>query len=316
MRALCIALCAGVLLASSFTARAQNSKPPAPPSKTLPDAPAQKEADAEGELQKALASAGNDSAALVRNLKDYLRKFPDAPKKASVYRALVEACQQTRDDTCALEYAERLIGVRPDDSQMMLLAVNLLQQQGDDSSLTRASGYVTRVLDRVEKALPDEKPPGESPAEWQDGQEQLRTALYYVRGRVENSQHNYDAAVKDLQTSFSIRPKRPRRKGAWRNRGDPARFCNGLIEEYALRAFVLPENGPAGAVDRLDVHAGSLETSGGQVHGSDQRKLGEAILEAYDRISFTLRSGRQAEGANARNKKRKGVSGFFRASSG
>ena len=67
---------------------------------------------------------------------------------------------------------------------MMLLAVNLLQQQGDDSSLTRASGYVTRVLDRVEKALPDEKPPNESLAEWQDGQEQLRTALYYVRGRV------------------------------------------------------------------------------------------------------------------------------------
>src|SRR5580698_3440700 len=159
MNRLCIAACAAILLACGFAARAQNAKPAAPPaSKGSPDTAAQKEPDAEDELQKALASAGNDSAALIRNLKDYLRKFPDAPKKASVYRALVEACQQIRDDTCALEYAERLIGVRPDDSQMMLLAVNLLQQQADDASLVRAAGYVTRVLDRVEKALPDDKP--------------------------------------------------------------------------------------------------------------------------------------------------------------
>ena len=88
MRSLCIALCAAVLLAFSSAARAQDSRPPAPPSRTLPDAPTQKGTDAEGELQKALASAGNDSTALVRNLKEYLRKFPDAPKKASVYRAL------------------------------------------------------------------------------------------------------------------------------------------------------------------------------------------------------------------------------------
>jgi thiol-disulfide isomerase/thioredoxin len=276
-----IAACVAIFLASTLAARAQVSKSATPAPKSPADTSAQKEPDAEEELQKALANAGNDSAALIRNLKDYLRKFPDAPRKASVYRALVEACQQTRDDTCALEYGERLIALRPDDSQMMLLAVNLLQRQGDEASLTRASGYVTRVLDRIEKALPDEKPANESLAEWQDGQAQLRTALYYVRGRVEDSQHNFSPAIKDLQTSYSIRPNAAAAE-ALGEIAERQRDFETAIDQYG-RAFVLPENGPAGSVNRLEVRR-KLGNVWRQVHGSDQG-LGEAILEAYDRIS-------------------------------
>src|SRR4029077_11187776 len=137
MRSSCLALCAAVLLAPVLAAAAQEPNQGPPPSKKLPGASARKTPDPQAELQKAFASADNDSAAMVRNLKEYLRQFPDAPRKAAVYRALVEACQQTRDAACAQEYAERLIAVRPDDSQMMLLAVNLLQQRGDDASLAR-----------------------------------------------------------------------------------------------------------------------------------------------------------------------------------
>src|ERR1039457_2306345 len=91
------AACAAVFLAWSLSASAQDSKSTAPP-KTSQDNPATKAVDPEAELQKALADAGNDSAAMVRNLKNYLQKFPGAPRKAGVYRALVEACQQIRDN--------------------------------------------------------------------------------------------------------------------------------------------------------------------------------------------------------------------------
>ena len=90
------------------------------------DAISKKDADPETELQKAIADAGNDRSALVRNLKNYLKRFPDAPRKAAVYRALVESCQQVQDNACALQYAEQLIAVRPDDSEIMMLAVGLL----------------------------------------------------------------------------------------------------------------------------------------------------------------------------------------------
>jgi thiol-disulfide isomerase/thioredoxin len=273
-------LCGGLLLAMAPAALAQDSKP-AGPQKTSPNSAAKKNADPEAELQKALAHAGNDSAALVRKLKVYLEKFPDAPRKAAVYRALVEACEQIRDDSCALDYAERLITVHPDDSQMMLLAVNLLEDKGDDASLTRAGGYITRVLDRVEKTPPDERPARESVAEWQNGQNRLRAALYYMRGHIEDSKRNYEAAAKDFRASDSIHPNAL----AAEKLGEIAEMHKDsatAIAEYA-RAFVLPEDGPAGSVNRRDVRK-KLGNLWRQVHGSEQG-LGQAILEAFDRLS-------------------------------
>ena len=120
--------------------RAQNTAPPASAAKTPSDAISKKDADPETELQKTIADAGNDRGALVRNLERYLQRFPDAPRKAAVFRALVESCEQVQDDACALKYSEQLIALRPDDSEIMMLAVGLLQKQGDEASLTRAAG--------------------------------------------------------------------------------------------------------------------------------------------------------------------------------
>ena len=299
MRFIICMLCAGLCLASSVGARARQPQAVAQPTEpaTVQQSPpkndqqaapkndqqagAKKDAYAELDLQTAIASAGNDSAALVRNLKAYLEKYPDAPRKAAVYRALVEACDQVRDNDCALDYAERLIAIRPDDSDMMLLAVNLLKQRGDDASLTRASGYVTRVLDRIEKAQPSEKPARVSLAEWQNGQSQLRAALYYVRGSIEKTQRNFGPAVKDLQVSYSVRPNALAAEAL----GEIAELhqdYSQAIEQYA-RAFVLPENGPAGTVDRRDLRL-KLGNVWRQAHGSDEG-LGAAILAAFDSLS-------------------------------
>src|ERR1700687_2967173 len=114
MRSRPLVLCACGILMCTAAVRAQSSSSTSPSSKSTPDVSAKKSADAESELQKALNSAGNDRAALVRNLKDYLRRFPDAPRRPAIDRALVEACQQLRDDECALDYSEQLIALQPD----------------------------------------------------------------------------------------------------------------------------------------------------------------------------------------------------------
>jgi thiol-disulfide isomerase/thioredoxin/predicted negative regulator of RcsB-dependent stress response len=290
---LLLAFLTGALL---WPGSAKAQQPAAPSSKAAQEADAKKQAEAEAELQKALADAGDDSAALVRELTAYLARFPDSPRRPSIYRALVEACQQIRNNDCALDYAERFIALRPDDSQMMLLATSLLQKKGDDASLVRASGYVSRVLDRVEKAPPEEKPASESLAEWQDGHAQLLAALYYVRGQIETAQKNYDAAAEDLEKSNSSRPNAL----AAEKLGEIAELRNdsaAAIDEYAL-AFALPENGPAGAVDRRDLRR-KLGNAWRHVHGSDQG-LGDAILAAYDR-AYPAQSD-TAKGPAARNK--------------
>lgn len=277
-RLVSLILFAAALFTPGPNASGQATKPKTP-SQSAQDAIVKKDAEAETELEKAVSRAGNDRAALVRNLKDYLERYPDTPRKAGVYRALVESCQQLKDDACALDYAEQLIAIEPDDSEMMLLAVGLLQRRGDDEALRRASGYVTRVLDRVEKAPPEDRSAQESVTDWQKRQNELRTVLYYLRGEVEDSQKDYDAAAKDLEESYSIEPNAPSAELL----GEIDELKNAstqAIEEYAL-AFVLPQSGATGKVDRREIRA-KLGNVWRQVHGSD-RGLGELILATFDR---------------------------------
>jgi thiol-disulfide isomerase/thioredoxin len=279
MRLIAATLILWFLPAVSPGALAQN--PPSQQSNDPAAGVSKQDADTEAQLQKAIADAGNNRAALVRNLKNYLLRFPDAPRKAGVYRALVEACQQLQDTGCALDYAERLVAVHPDDSEMMLLAIGLLQREGSEASLTRAAGYATRVLDRIEKVTPDEKSARISVKDWQSQQDRFRAALYSLRGEIEKSQQGYEAAAKDFQQSYSIRPNAV----AAEHLGEIAEMKNGYpaaIEEYLL-AFVLPEDGPAGKVDRREVRK-KLGNVWRQVHGTEQG-LGEQILAAYDRLS-------------------------------
>jgi thiol-disulfide isomerase/thioredoxin len=293
-----LALTAALLIATVPAVFAQKPAPDAAPSKNPSDAISKKDADAELELQKAISDAGNDRAAVVRNLKVYLQRFPDAPRKAAVYRAIVESCEQLQDNACSLDYAERFVALHPDDSEMMMLAVGILQEQGDDASLERASGYVSRVLDRIEKSSVAEKPPRISIADWQQHHDQLVAALYSLRGQIEKSQKNYDAATTDLQKSYASKPN----PTAAEQLGEIAELRHDqtkAIDEYLI-AFVLPEDGTTGKVDRRDIRK-KLGNLWRQVHGSEQG-LGEAVLATYDRLGAPAqRPGTETRNENAKD---------------
>jgi thiol-disulfide isomerase/thioredoxin len=304
MRLAFAALCA-TLLSLSPTALGQTSNPTSnPASKEAPasDPPGKNDAAAEMALEKTLSASGSDRAALVRNLQQYLLQYPDAPRRAGVYRALVEACEQLQDEACALNYAERLIVIQPDDSDMMLVAVGYLQRKADEASLTRAAGYITRVLDRVEKSIPEQRPARQSAVEWEQQQNNFLMVLYYLRGQVENTEHNYGPAIKDLETSYSIRANGPAAEllgEIAEMKSDPAK----AIDEYTL-AFVLPDAGPAGKVDHREVRQ-KLGNVWRAVHGTEQG-LGEAILGAYDRLGAPTPAASPA----ARNKDAKDTFAF------
>jgi thiol-disulfide isomerase/thioredoxin len=275
-----------------------NPTPQSPSSGKQPEnETADKAAEAEDALQRAVDESGNDRAALVRKLEEYLQSYPNAPRKAAVYRALLEASQQLHDYNRALDYAERLVVINPDDSQMMMVATGLLERQGDDHSLTKAVGYVSRVLDRVEKTLPSEKPPRLSVAEWESGQKRVRATLYLIRGRLEKKQRQYDVAQKDLDTSFHLAPT----ASAALELGEIAELRKDYQTAigYYAAAFVLPESSPSEAVDRHEVRQ-NLGNCWRQVHGSDAG-LGEFVLATYDRLNADAKPA-GTESPRAKNK--------------
>jgi len=244
--------------------------------------------------------AGNDSATLVKNLEEYLAKYPDSPRRAAIYRGLLESEMQLHNDKTALAYAEKIIAIEPEDSQSMYLAVTLLEKTPDDASQLRAIDYDTRLMNRVSKADPESRPQQMTLEEWQAGRTKFMMGLYVLRGRVEHHLHKNEEAVKDLAAGFQLLPT----PGAALSLGEIAeeeKHADEAVRQYAV-AFMLggqeQQNGEEAAVDReaLRLRLGNLWKF---THDSNAG-LGDILLSAYDQSREIAKS--ESPGASTYNK--------------
>jgi thiol-disulfide isomerase/thioredoxin len=274
--------------ASPAKAPAKKS-PPAQPSSAKPktdDAvapPKDAALDPDAELQLAVRQAGNDSAALVQSLEAYLVKYPDSPRRGAIYRALLESEMNLHNQKSALEYAEKVIAIQPEDSQSMYLAVTLLEKMPDEASQLRAVDFDTRLIDRVSKADPESRPQQMTLEDWQAGRNKFMVDLYVMRGRLQHHLHRNDEAVKDLTAGFRLFPNAE----AALTLGEIAeenKHSDEAIRQYAtafnLASQAQPDNeGPSLDRDMLRLRMGNLWRF---THDSNAG-LGDIVLSAYDR---------------------------------
>jgi len=249
----------------------------------------------EEELQQAISSAGTDRVMLVRNLEGFLRKYPEAQNRSQIYRALVEASIQLRDNTRAADYAERIVALNPSDISITLLAIQLLQRQNDEPGLRRAVSYATRVLDYVNRTSPSERSPRISEAQWQLEKKNDQASTFFMRGDILLKLRDFVAARQDFQASYQILPA----AGAAERLGEIAELkkdWNSAVTEYA-RAFALAE-GKNSNVSRKEIRQklGNVWRMG---HGSEDG-LGEYLLRTYDDVSRLSSSASPKKNADAR----------------
>jgi thiol-disulfide isomerase/thioredoxin len=263
----------------------QGAASPAPAKPPTPDE----------ELQEAIDNAGNDRAALVRNLEAFLKKYPEAPQRVRIYRALVEATIQLRDTPRAVDYAERIVALSPEDISMTLLAIQLLERNGDEAGLRRATNYSTRVLEFIDRGS-EEKSPRISKEEWEKDKNRDRMSLLALRGRLYLKLHETANAKKDFEDSYALMPS----AGAAEKLGEIAELNKEwvtAIQEYA-RAFALADgskNGP----DRREVRQ-KLGNVWRLAHGSDDG-LGEYVLRIYDEVAVAPANTQAKRNAGAKD---------------
>jgi thiol-disulfide isomerase/thioredoxin len=258
----------------SQAAPALSTKPAAP--KQPPAAKALTESE---DLQQAINRAGNDRASLVHNLEEFLKDYPESRQRPQIYRALVEASLQLRDSGRATDYAERLVAISPEDMSMTLLAIQLLERNGDEAALRRALNYSTRVLDFINRSSDEEKSPKVSKEQWEAEQKRDKVNILVLRGRLAFTLHDNAAAEKDFQASMTLSPS----AAAGEKLGEIAELNKdlpGAIKEYA-RAFALSDT-PSAAANRREIRQ-KLGNVWRLAHGSDQG-LGDYILRAYDEV--------------------------------
>ncbi len=270
--------------------------PAAPQSTTKPksdDAAAPPDAaplDPDAELQVVVRTAGNDNAMLVKNLEAYLVKYPDSPRRGAIYRALLESEMNLHNSKSALDYAEKVIAIQPDDSQSMFVAVTLLEKMPDEPSLLRAVDYSTRLIDRVSKADPESRPQQMTLDDWQAGRNKFLVDLYILRGRLQYHLHKNDDAVKDLTAGFRLLPN-PEAALTLGEIAEESKRTEEAIREYAT-AFVLAAQEQADAnsvpmdLDSLRMRMGNLWRFS---HDSNTG-LGDILLFAYDRTHDMARA--------------------------
>src|SRR6266852_9528946 len=170
---------------ASIGVPSQEKQPTAPEASSLghaKDKSSIKQPDPEDELQRALNDAGSDRAALVRNLETFLKKYPDYPKRTGIYRALVEASLQLKDDARAADYSERMVALNPNDISILLLAIELLERREDQAAFRRAVSYSTRILDLVEHISSSERSPRVSVEQWELQKKSDLANTHFLRG--------------------------------------------------------------------------------------------------------------------------------------
>jgi len=231
----------------------------------------------------AVRGANNDPATLVKNLEDYLAKYPDSPRRGAIYRGLLEAEMNLHNQKSALDYAEKVIAIQPEDSQSMYIAVTLLEKLPDEASHLRAVDYDSRLIDRVSKADPESRPQQMTLDDWQAGRNKFMADLYDLRGRLQHHLHKNDDAVKDLTASYRLLPNAE----AALTLGEIAeedKHADEAVRQYAT-AFMLASqepadaNGPSMDLDSLRLRMGNLWRFSHESNAG----LGDIMLSAYDR---------------------------------
>ena len=248
------------------------------------------------ELQKAISDAGNDRAALVKNLQGYLEKYPEAPERPQIYRALVEACMQFHDDGCATNYAERIVSLTPGDNSMALLAIQLLERAGDAASVGRAVTYATRVYESVKNSPIAEKSPRVSAEEWESQKKRDESAMLALRGRLEARLQASITARKDFENSYALLPNASAalRLGEF---DELAKDYKSAATWYG-RAFALSDTATKSG-NRREIRE-KMGNAWRLAHGNDAG-LGDFLLKTIDDVTASSAAPRVKRNAGAKD---------------
>ena len=229
------------------------------------------------ELQKAIEQASNDRAALMHNLLDFLKKYPQTSQRPQIYRAIVESSLQLRDFSTATEYAERMVSLNPGDASTNLLAIQLLERYGDASGWRRAVNYCARVLEIVHRESATQKSPRQSSEQFEKDRQHDVASVLLVRGQLYQRLNEPQNAQKDFETSYKMAPG----AAAAEHLGELAELrkdLTGAIHEYGV-AFALADTS-SGSASRPESRK-KLGNAWRLAHGSEDG-LGDYLLHVYD----------------------------------
>lgn len=256
--------------------------PPAPtaPQKAAEPTPAATAQDENAAIDEAVNSAHRDPQALIKNLENFLVRFPQSPRREQVLRSIYLQALQSNDPQTAIQYAEKLLENHPDDPSLLSSLADLLDRENDAASRAKAVVYATRFIEHAEKLATDPAPHGVSSDQWQDAVRLRLSSGYLMRGKLYAKAGEDGRAFADYEMSFTAYPSSlvaERLGDMAAKRGEGDRALN-----YYVTAFAFPEK----SID--PAHREELRKKLGYVYSAkykSEKGLGDLVLARYDELN-------------------------------
>ncbi|HLY63095.1 MAG TPA: TlpA disulfide reductase family protein [Terriglobia bacterium] len=242
-------------------------------------------------LDQAVNSAERNPQALIKNLEHFLDRYPKSPRREQVLRTIYQQALQANDPRTAEKYAEALLGIHPEDPNLLSSLIDLLDRENDAASVARAIVYATRLVDQTEKLAAGARPAEIPEDRWQETTGLIRATGYSMRGKVYAKSGQNDKAFADYEKSYSNYPT----SQVAEKLGDLAALKgdSDLALDFFVTAFAFPDK----AVDPARREALRRKVGSAYIaKNKSENGLGDLILARYDQLNRSLKSRFQDSG--------------------
>jgi thiol-disulfide isomerase/thioredoxin len=234
-------------------------------------------------LQEAVRSSEDNPQVLIKNLEGFLQRFPASTRRAQVIEFIYKSALRANDPQIAIEYGEKLLGLKPDDAALLSSLVDLLDRRDDAASHAKALQYATRLVERAEMEHKESARPAGGKDKVPDSPAIMLAAAYLMRGKLYAESGQSDKAAADYEKSYAAYPSQQLAERL----GDLAAKKNDLeraLNEYAT-AFAFP--GPGLDPTHREEVRRKLGSCYLALHPSE-KGLGDLVLARYDELVRAL----------------------------
>jgi thiol-disulfide isomerase/thioredoxin len=234
-------------------------------------------------LQEAFRSAESNPQALIKNLEDFLRRFPKTSRRELVLRTICREATEANAPGVTAKYGQILLEMTPDDPGVLSMLIEALERQNDAASRARAIDYATRLI-AVGQKLRDQTPaPKSSEKGGQEKWAQRLAAVYAHRATLYEDSGELGKALADFEESYQAYPSARTAEhlgDVASKKGDSARAV-----DYYVTAFAFPEKDPDPA-RRQEIRR-KLGSAYVALYHSE-KGLGDLVLSRYDQLTQQL----------------------------
>ena len=239
-------------------------------------------------LHEAVTSSAGNPQQLIKNLEEFLVRFPEARQRDQVLNTIFQQALRTNDPSTAITYGEKLLDAKPSDNEavnILSTILDLLDRQGDKASRDKALGYANQLVTRADQTGSETRPERVSEDQWLQSQALARAAAYSLRARLYIASKQPDQAQADYLKSFAAYPTSRVAERLGDLEAEAGRTDRAL-DHYASSFALRESDADPQHLDDLRRKLGSAYVA---EHGSE-KGLGDLVLARYDELMRSLRS--------------------------